>query len=403
MIDLVKVLLTAGDGGNGRVAFRREKYVPKGGPSGGQGGDGGDVILRATKDKNTLYHLAGIKQIEAGDGTPGGKKQMTGPAGEDVVVEVPLGTVVWQLGENDVAKQRRQRGKGLADTTRKPQVRLEKYYLEAEGQAPPPRDRDLLDTTTFDACNPKEFSRQDLEKRELAVLSGDGQELRICQGGFGGRGNVSFKGPENVTPLEAEFGSFGERRAVVLELKLLADVGLVGNPSVGKSTFLATVTKAQPKIAAYHFTTLTPQLGVWQLNSEVQVVLADIPGLIEGASQGKGLGYSFLRHIEACRALVVMVSLDPALLHADGPSDQSKAEQLWLQYQGVLQELSDYQPKLTQKPQVVVLTKAELYPKAVLKACTTHFKTNGIDLQSVSSATGRGVKELGGLVYKSLS
>ncbi|MBP7669081.1 MAG: GTPase ObgE [Candidatus Eisenbacteria bacterium] len=247
-VDEADIEVAAGDGGNGSVSFRREKFTPRGGPDGGDGGKGGDVLLRVNPHLRTLYHLRHTPRFRAEDGRPGMGKQMFGASGADVVVEAPPGTIVADAATGEV----------------------------------------VIDL---------------------------GQEARIvvlARGGRGGRGNVHFKGPTRRTPRVAEEGKPGEARRLRLTLKLLADVGLVGLPNAGKSTFLARVSRAKPKIADYPFTTLAPALGIAAVNEDEALVVADLPGLIQGAHEGKGLGQRFLRHIERTRVLLVLIDiLDP--------------------------------------------------------------------------------------------
>ena len=235
-IDRARIYVEAGAGGDGRSSFRREKFVEKGGPNGGNGGRGGDVILKADKNLNTLIDFRYKRKFVAKRGGHGGNSNCTGPRADDVIVKVPLGTLV----------------------------------------------------------------RDDATGVRLADLTEDGQEYVIAKGGRGGKGNACYVTSTNRAPTFAEKGEPGELRWIKLELKLLADVGLVGYPSVGKSSIIAQVSAARPEIAAYHFTTLTPVLGVVRIDAERSFVLADIPGLIEGAHEGVGLGHDFLRHVERC-------------------------------------------------------------------------------------------------------
>ena len=244
-VDRVKIHCKAGKGGDGIVAFRREKYVALGGPSGGDGGKGGSVIFEVDTGKFTLLDLRYSKKVIASDGEKGKAKKMHGANGKDVVVKVPLGTIV---------------------------------KVESTGAV-------------------------------IADLTHPGQRAIICAGGKGGRGNFHFKSSVNSAPEYCEMGEFGDEKDVIVELKVLADVGLVGFPSVGKSTLLSVVSKAKPEIAEYHFTTLKPHLGMVQVPDGRSFVMADLPGLIEGASQGKGLGHEFLRHIERCRVIIHVVDM----------------------------------------------------------------------------------------------
>ncbi len=279
--DEAKIFVKAGDGGDGMVAFRREKYVPRGGPSGGHGGNGGNVIMRVDPQLNTLIHFKYRSHFKADRGEHGGVKNMTGANGETVIIPVPPGTVV----------RHAETGALIAD------------------------------------------------------LMQPGQEVIVAHGGHGGRGNISFKNSINQAPRMAERGLPGIELWLKLELKLIADVGLLGVPNAGKSTLLSVVSEARPKIADYPFTTLQPNLGV-VLMGHRDLVMADIPGLIEGASAGAGLGHQFLRHVERSRLLL-------HLLNGASPDPLAEFEQLNL-------ELALFSPKLAAKPQVVVLNKIDL-------------------------------------------
>ena len=284
-IDRVKIKMKAGKGGNGLVAFRREKYVPLGGPSGGDGGRGGDIIFEVDSNKSTLLDLRYSKMIRSEDGGVGKTKKMHGADGKDVIIKVPVGTVV---------------------------------YDEATGAM-------------------------------IADLTKIGQKSIICKGGKGGRGNWHFASGRNSAPEYCEQGEPGDEKEVRVELKLLADAGLVGYPSVGKSTLLSVVSKAKPEIAEYHFTTITPNLGVVQVPDGRSFVMADLPGLIEGASQGKGLGHQFLRHIERCRVIIHVVDM--------GAQDGRDPVE---DYRIINEELVQYQMRLGERPQVVVANKMDL-------------------------------------------
>ncbi len=284
-IDRVKIKLKAGKGGNGLVAFRREKYVPLGGPAGGDGGKGGDIIFEVDTNKSTLLDLRYNRLLVAEDGGVGKPKKMHGADGADILVKVPLGTII----------KDRNSGALLADLT-----------------------------------HPK-------------------QQAIIAKGGKGGRGNWHFASGRNSAPDYCEQGEPGEEKEVEIELKLLADVGLIGYPSVGKSTLLSVVSKAKPEIADYPFTTLVPNLGVVQVKDGRSFVMADLPGLIEGASEGKGLGHQFLKHIERCRVLVHVIDM--------GAQDGRDPVE---DYRIINQELEQYQMRLLERPQIVLANKMDL-------------------------------------------
>lgn len=283
-VDRVIVKLKAGNGGNGIVSFRREAHVPLGGPNGGDGGNGGSIIFEVDTNKSTLLDLRYNKKIIAKNGENGKSKKMHGSSGEDIIIKVPQGTII-------------------------------------------------KDATTHDM---------------IADLTKVDQRAIVCKGGKGGRGNYHFASGKDNAPEYAEQGTLGESKEVEIELKLLADVGLVGFPSVGKSTLLSVVSKARPEIAEYHFTTLVPNLGVVQVENH-SFVMADLPGLIEGASEGKGLGIEFLKHVERCRVLVHVVDM--------GANDGRDPLE---DYRIINEELAKYHPKLATRPQIVVANKMDL-------------------------------------------
>ncbi|MBR4642421.1 MAG: GTPase ObgE [Selenomonadaceae bacterium] len=284
-IDRGKIFVKAGDGGNGKSSFRREKFVPKGGPDGGDGGKGGDIVLEVDENVNTLLNFRFNRKFTADNGGAGDVKKQFGRGGEDCVIKVPQGTFVKDA----------QTGEVLADLTQL------------------------------------------------------GQRAIVAKGGRGGRGNAKFKSSSRRAPTFAEFGEPGESRELLLELKLLADVGLVGYPSVGKSSLIAAVSSARPEIADYHFTTLVPVLGVVSLGYEKSFVMADIPGLIEGAAEGIGLGHDFLRHIE--RTKLILHIVDAAAVDGRNPVDDFKKINV---------ELKRYSEKLSKRPQILVANKIDL-------------------------------------------
>jgi GTP-binding protein len=324
--DEAKIHAKAGDGGNGVVAFRREKYVPRGGPAGGSGGDGGDVILEVDPQLNTLVHFQNQVHFKAERGSHGKGKNQTGARGEDTIIFVPPGTVV-------------------------------------------------RDATTGDL---------------LADLTVPGQQVVVARGGRGGRGNASFATSTRQAPRLAERGAPGAERWLRLELKLLADVGLIGMPNAGKSTLLAAVSAARPKIAEYPFTTLQPNLGVVTLPDGYDFVVADLPGLIEGAHAGAGLGHQFLRHIERTRLLIHVL---------DGA-----AEDPLQHFDQINQELRLFNPALADRPQIVVLNKMDL-PDArdrwpLVEAA---MQARELSVYAISAVTGEGVRELMGRAGRMLS
>ncbi|MDC8005611.1 GTPase ObgE [Aureisphaera galaxeae] len=317
-VDYIKIHVTSGKGGQGSAHLRREKFVAKGGPDGGDGGRGGHVILRANKNMWTLYHLKFKRHFKAGHGGAGGKQTSTGANGEDIYIEVPLGTVVKNSDTNEVLKE----------------------ILE------------------------------------------DGEELVIAKGGKGGRGNDHFKSATRQTPRYAQPGLPGEEANITLEMKVLADVGLVGFPNAGKSTLLSVITAAKPKIANYEFTTLKPNLGIVDYRDYRSFVMADIPGIIEGAAEGKGLGHYFLRHIERNSTLLFLIPAD--------------ADDIRKQYDILVDELRRYNPELLDKERLVAISKSDMLDdelKAEMKA-ELDKDFEGIPYLFFSSVAQQGLMEL---------
>ena len=326
-IDEAVIEVKAGDGGNGSAAFRREDGVPRGGPSGGDGGDGGSIIVVADHALSSLLDFKYKRHYNATRGEDGRNKDQYGAAGDDLVIRVPIGTVIY---EDDQA---------------------------------------------------------------LVDLDADGARFVLAKGGIGGKGNIHFATPWNQAPRTAEPGTLGEGRTVRLELKLLADVGLLGYPSVGKSTFISRVSRARPKIADYPFTTLVPNLGVVRLTDERTFVIADIPGLIEGASEGAGLGHQFLRHVERCRVLVHIVEAT----FTTGPERTP-----WDDFGVINRELARYAPELADKPQIVVLNKCDAIDPKDIPEIQREFAEHGIELYAMSAATGDGVTPVLEAVWRKL-
>ena len=322
--DYIKIHVKSGHGGKGSAHLRREKYIPKGGPDGGDGGRGGHIIIKGNKEFWTLYHLKFKQHFKAEKGGDGSRQRATGKDGEDVYIEVPLGTII-------------------------------------------------KDTNTGEI---------------IGEITQDGQEIIVAEGGKGGKGNWHFKSATNQTPRYAQSGLPGEEQDLTLELKLLADVGLVGFPNAGKSTLLSKLTAAKPKIADYPFTTLKPNLGIVSYRDGRSFVMADIPGIIEGASEGKGLGHYFLRHIERNSNLLFLVPAD---------ADDIKKE-----YQILLNELKKYNPELLDKKRILAISKADLLDDE-LEAEIEKDLPKDIPHIFISSYTGKNLDRLKDLLWKALN
>ena len=321
--DTVKIILRSGKGGDGHVSFRREKYVPDGGPDGGDGGKGGDVIFEVDPGLNTLSGFRHHRKYSAGDGEEGKKRRCHGANGDDIILKVPKGTVIKEA----------QSGKVIAD------------------------------------------------------MSGDTLHTVLLKGGRGGRGNMNFATPTMQAPKYASPGGSAKELEVILELKLIADVGLIGFPNAGKSTFLSAVTNARPKIANYPFTTLQPHLGVVDLGDGAGFVIADTPGLIEGASEGAGLGHRFLRHIERNRMFIQLVDI----ASTDGRDPLSDVRE-------IRRELEKYDPMLLEKPCVIAANKIDAVPeeecRQILEKLKEEFSGEGIPVFAISAVAGTGIREL---------
>ncbi|UBZ15128.1 GTPase ObgE [Flagellimonas marinaquae] len=326
-VDYVKVHLSSGNGGKGSAHLRREKYVAKGGPDGGDGGRGGHVIVKGNKNLWTLVHFKFKKHFKAGHGEHGSKSRSTGADGEDVYMEVPLGTVVRDTETNEI----------------------------------------------------------------LFEITEDGEEKIVLEGGMGGLGNWHFKSATNQTPRYAQPGIKGQEGDVTLELKVLADVGLVGFPNAGKSTLLSVMTSAKPKIANYEFTTLKPNLGIVEYRDFQSFVMADIPGIIEGAAEGKGLGHYFLRHIERNATLLFLI-----------PADSKDISQ---EYNILLDELRRYNPELLDKARLVVISKCDMLDQELIAEMDEDMKEDFKDVpfMFISSVSGLGIQQLKDRLWKLLN
>jgi GTPase len=342
-IDEIKIYAQAGHGGRGCIAFQREKYRPKGGPSGGNGGRGGDVILEADHDLNNLIGQYFNPRLVAQHGEHGLGKGMDGHAGKDLVVKVPCGTLVWRLAADATGPD-----SPAADDGAKPILVVgssERTLIPHSGSARA-HEVDLSEQEAPPAPRPGLGPRQEGEL--LADLTQNGQRFVLCKGGRGGLGNRNFATSVRQTPRFAQPGETGDEGPFLLELRMIADVGLVGYPNAGKSTLLAAISKARPKIAPYPFTTLHPQIGIVEYGDYHRVVVCDVPGLIEGAHRDVGLGHEFLRHIERCKVLVLM--LDMAGTDARAP---------WDDYRQLLSELELYDPALLERRRMVLANKMD--------------------------------------------
>ena len=324
-IDYVKIVCRSGKGGAGSAHFHRAKYVPKGGPDGGNGGRGGHIILRGNRNLWTLLHLKYQRHVFATNGQAGSECRSSGKDGEDRIIEVPCGTAVYDADD----------GKFLCEVT------------------------------------------------------DDGQEIKLLRGGRGGLGNWNFKSPTNQAPRYAQPGEPSIEKTVILELKLLADVGLVGFPNAGKSTLLSSISAAQPKMADYPFTTLEPNLGIVSYRDSRSFVMADIPGIIEGASEGKGLGLRFLRHIERNAVLLFMIPAD--------------TEGIRREYEILLSELEKFNPDLADKGKVLAVTKCDMLDDELIDEIRRTDLPEGIPTVFISSVTGLGLTELKDLLWRTIN
>ena len=323
-VDYVRLFLASGDGGNGSMHLHREKYVPKGGPDGGDGGRGGHIILRGNSQFWTLIHLKYMKHIKAENGEAGSGALRTGKNGKDVILDVPLGTVA-----------------------------------------------------------------KDAETGEILFeITENGEERIIVKGGRGGLGNANFKSATNQTPRYAQPGEEHVEGWFILELKILADVGLVGFPNAGKSTLLSAVSAARPKVADYAFTTLEPSIGIVEYRDDKSFVMADIPGIIEGASEGKGLGHRFLRHIERNSALLFMVAAD--------------SKDITAEYKILLNELKKFNPELLDKDRILAISKSDMLDDELIKEIKPHLPRK-IPHIFISSVTGENIQQLKDLIWKTLN
>jgi GTP-binding protein len=366
-VDRIKVLAQAGNGGRGCVSFRREKFVPKGGPDGGDGGRGGDVVLRADRHVDNLTNLFYEPIIKAKNGGHGQGKKMHGRSAPARMVKVPVGTIVYR-DEGGRTRDEEEEGKRRTPNVQRP---TPNQNAEIVGQA------HRLPGAQVAGEAPA------LQQRNVIVdLTRDGQEFVLCQGGRGGKGNVHFKSSRNRAPREYTDGEVGEQGHFLFELRTIADAGLVGYPNAGKSTLLRKISAARPKVAPYPFTTLHPIIGVVELSGYHRTTIADIPGLIEGAHRNLGLGHDFLRHITRCRLLIFV--LDVA-----GSEDRNPIEDL----QNLRREIDLYDPNLSQRPWFIVANKMDLASaRENLPGLRKRFAL--VEIVPVSAMKGEGIEEL---------
>jgi GTP-binding protein len=376
-IDEIKIYAKAGHGGKGCIAFHREAFVPKGGPSGGNGGRGGSVILQADHDLNNLIAQYYQPRLIAKDGEHGLGKGMDGHAGKDLIIKVPCGTLVWRLADTTPPIETTKAGDDEEDE--KP------VFKTSTSRRPLIRSAGGLQAQEIDLSKeivPRDDAR-DLQNRELvADLTQNGQQFILCKGGRGGLGNRNFATSRRQTPRFAQPGEPGTEGEYLFELRIMAEVGLVGYPNAGKSTLLTAISKARPKVAPYPFTTLHPQIGIVEYASDFKrLTVCDVPGLIEGAHQNVGLGHEFLRHIERCKVLVLLLDM----AGTDG-------REPWDDYKKLLKELELYDPALLEKERLVVANKMD---EAVAEKNLKLFrkKVKKVSLLPISAAFGEGMEK----------
>jgi GTP-binding protein len=371
-VDQVKVFAKAGDGGKGCVAFLREKYRPKGGPAGGNGGRGGDVILRATHDLNNLIDQHFAPRLIAEPGKAGGGKEMEGRGGKNLIVRVPCGTLVWQLmadapPEVPIPSEDGEEEDAQIGTEARPVIRYSGGVRAQE-----------IDLSAGDG-DLDDYRPPEGEAILVADLTEDGQEFLLRKGGKGGLGNKNFATATRQTPRFAQPGQPGEEGEYRLELRMIAEVGLVGYPNAGKSTLLTAISRARPKVAAYPFTTLHPQIGIVEFDDYSRLTVCDVPGIIEGAHNNVGLGHAFLRHIMRCRVLVILLDI----AGTDGRDP-------WDDYASILSELEAYQASLLERPRLVVANKID-EPGAEEKLAEFKRQTGEKNVLEISAAFDLGI------------
>jgi len=381
-IDEIKIYAQAGHGGKGCVAFHREAYITKGGPSGGNGGRGGSVILQADHDLNNLIGQYYVPRLIAPGGDAGMGKGMDGHAGKDLIIKVPCGTLVWKLPS---AKPIEKIEDEDEDDDESEQENKNPMFSTSTGKRP------LLRRAASGRALEIDLSKDDADAEKLSVLSAKGelvadltqhgQQFILCKGGRGGLGNRNFATAARQTPRFAQPGEPGDEGDFLLELRIVAEVGLVGYPNAGKSTLLTAISRARPKVAPYPFTTLHPQIGIVEYADWKRLTVCDVPGLIEGAHKNVGLGHKFLRHIQRCKILVLLLDM--------AGTDNRKP---WDDYKQLLSELELYDPALLEKPRLVVANKMD---EAVAEKNLKQFKTKikKVKVLPISAAFDQGMEK----------
>lgn len=384
-IDEIKIYARAGHGGKGCVAFHREAYITKGGPSGGNGGRGGSVILQADHDLNNLIAQYYQPRLIAQDGEAGMGKGMDGHAGKDLIIKVPCGTLVWKLRDTTPPMETKMKRAGdenegegkienkkpafFASASKRPVIKSSSGFIAQE--------IDLSAETAADAANASPETSREL----VADLTTHGQQFVLCKGGRGGLGNRNFATAARQTPRFAQPGEPGTEGEYLLELRIMAEIGLVGYPNAGKSTLLTAISRARPKIAPYPFTTLHPQIGIVEYADWKRLTVCDVPGLIEGAHNNVGLGHEFLRHIQRCKILVLLLDM----AGADGRKP-------WDDYKQLLKELELYDPALLEKPRLVVANKMD-EPAAEKNLKQFKTKIKKVKVLPISAAFDEGIEK----------
>ena len=383
-VDSVKIVARAGHGGNGCVALLREAFRPKGGPCGGDGGRGGDIVLEACHDINNLIAQYYSPRIVAKNGLPGQGKGKTGKSGPTVVVKVPCGTTIWRLVDPETARIQEAYQRG-SDSGQEDLSESEASFEDtraADGMIRHQGSERAVEIDLEQTQEEETDSEPRLQKELAADLVEDGQRFVLCRGGKGGLGNQHFANSKHQTPRFAQPGQPGDEGTFMLELRILAEIGLVGYPNAGKSTLLTAISKARPKIAPYPFTTLHPQIGVLEFSDYHRITVCDIPGLIDGAHQNVGLGHAFLRHIQRCRALVLLIDMAG-----------TDARKPWDDFKQLRKELELYDPKMLEKPYVVAANKMDMEEsQAHLRSFKRRLR--GVKVIELAAAFDEGVSPL---------